>query len=291
MPKSIKRLPSPASGTRKAAAGARSRVQIPTKQKQKLATAAQDIAQLAPIPETLRPGLDIIFVGINPGVVSGLKQLHFGNPQNFFWKGLFQSSLIPRQILPEEGHLLWDEWNMSIVNLVQRTTPSASDLSRQEMRDAVPELCRKISANPPKIICFVGKGIYEIFADSRRITLGLQDKVYDLQCTPSSVTRPPLRPLEQCVAEHAKNLYQPASSSSEEHTPTFAHLFVMPSTSGRTAAYQNPEKLLYFKQLKYIRDCVTTTKDDRTIDREHLEDIGPKTTSKYFNAKSANDTK
>ncbi|KAJ1831012.1 hypothetical protein LPJ70_006799, partial [Coemansia sp. RSA 2708] len=56
---------------------------------------AQELSELAPIPETLRPGLDVLFVGINPGVVSGQKQLHFGNPQNYFWKGLFESELIP----------------------------------------------------------------------------------------------------------------------------------------------------------------------------------------------------
>ncbi|KAJ2525889.1 hypothetical protein IWW43_006617, partial [Coemansia sp. RSA 1935] len=91
---------------------------------------------------------------------------------------LFQSGLIPEAIQPEDGHRLAAEWNMSIVNLVQRTTPSTSDLSRQEMRDAVPELCRKISANPPRVICFVGKGIYEIFVGSSKITLGLQDSMH-----------------------------------------------------------------------------------------------------------------
>ncbi|KAJ2084105.1 uracil DNA N-glycosylase Thp1 [Coemansia sp. RSA 988] len=280
MPKSTKQLSPLTNATRAAAttAGIRTKARTLTERKQKLAKTLPDISQLEPIPETLRPGMDIIFVGINPGIVSGLKQLHFGNPQNFFWKGLFQSSLIPRQITPEEGHLLWDEWNMTIVNLIQRTTRSTNDLSRQEMRDAVPELCRKISANPPKIICFVGKGIYETFADIKRTALGLQDDVYDLRYTPSNELHPPLRPLDQNTAEHSKELQQPA----EEHAPAFAYVFVMPSTSGRTAAYQNPEKLLYFKQLKYIRDCVTATTGSKFIDREHLQEIGPKTTSKYF---------
>ncbi|KAJ2795879.1 uracil DNA N-glycosylase Thp1 [Coemansia guatemalensis] len=283
MPKTIKRLSPPVNGTR---AGARSKTRSLTEQRQRPAKTPHDLSQLKPIPETLRPGLDIIFVGINPGIMSGLKQLHFGNPRNFFWKGLFQSSLIPRPISPEEGHLLWDEWNMTIVNLVQRTTSSTSDLTRQEMRDAVPELCRKISANPPKILCFVGKGIYEAFVDAKRSTLGLQDDVYDLRCAPPSEPHPPLCSLEQCVAEPAKEQHRPAPLLSGDHRPAFAHIFVMPSTSGRTAAYQNPEKLLYFKQLKYIRDCVTGAEGNRVIDREHLQEIGPTTTSKYFSAKN-----
>ncbi|KAJ1828169.1 hypothetical protein LPJ73_008619, partial [Coemansia sp. RSA 2703] len=138
----------------------------------------QDIAEFAPIPELLRPNLNIMFVGINPGVISGQKQLHFGNPSNFFWKGLFESGLIPEMIQPESGDRLFNEWNMSIVNLVQRTTPSSSDLSIGEMRDAVPELRRKINDNRPKIICFVGIGIYRVFAGQSKVELGLQQDLY-----------------------------------------------------------------------------------------------------------------
>ncbi|KAJ2442409.1 uracil DNA N-glycosylase Thp1 [Coemansia sp. RSA 2424] len=225
-----------------------------------------EIAQLAPIPEILHPNLDILFVGINPGVVSGQKQLHFGNPQNFFWKGLFQSQLIPQNIPPKDGHLLWTNWNMSIVNLVQRTTPSTSDLSRQEMRDAVPDLCQKISSNVPKVVCFVGIGIYEIFAGQTKPTPGLQPVVYDFG---ASVESPSLRPLALGETRSSNDL------------PKFAYLFVMPSTSGRTTTYQNPEKLMYFKQLKYVRDCVAQ-EPSRPIDPGALADLGPPTVSRYF---------
>ncbi|KAJ2711581.1 uracil DNA N-glycosylase Thp1, partial [Coemansia spiralis] len=175
------------------------------------AASSAEISQLPPIPEVLRPGLDVLFVGINPGVVSGLKQLHFGNPHNYFWRGLFEAGLIPRPIAPEQGHLLWDEWNMSIVNLVQRTTASASDLSWQEMRDAVPELCRKIRDNPPRVVCFVGKGIFEAFVGRCGAALGLQHDV--LWLTSALLEqRPPLNPAAPLPRE-------------------CAYLFAMPSTS------------------------------------------------------------
>ncbi|KAJ2012658.1 uracil DNA N-glycosylase Thp1 [Coemansia sp. S610] len=226
-----------------------------------------ELAQLPPIPEVLRPHLDILFVGINPGVVSGKKQLHFGNPQNFFWKGLYQSNLIPQSIAPEDGYKLWSTWNMSIVNLVQRTTPSTSNLSRQEMRDAVPDLCRKISECRPKTVCFVGLGIYEIFAAQTKPTPGLQPVVYDL--SEAEAGKPPLRPLA------------PNEALNSDEPPQFAYLFVMPSTSGRTTTYQNPEKLMYFKQLRYIRDCVSHS-PPRPIDESTLADLGPQHKSRYF---------
>ncbi|KAJ2395552.1 uracil DNA N-glycosylase Thp1, partial [Coemansia sp. RSA 2559] len=75
----------------------------------------EEIAKIQPVPEVLRPNLDILFVGINPGVISGQKQLHFGNPQNYFWRGMYQSGLIPDEIQPEDGHMIHERWNMSIV--------------------------------------------------------------------------------------------------------------------------------------------------------------------------------
>ncbi|KAJ1734538.1 uracil DNA N-glycosylase Thp1 [Coemansia biformis] len=226
------------------------------------------IGRLPPIPEVLRPGLDILFVGINPGVMSGVKQLHFGNPQNYFWRGLFESGLVPRQILPEEGHLLWEEWNMSIVNLVQRTTPSASDLSWQEMRDAVPELYRKIRENPPRIVCFVGKGIYEAFVGRRGVALGLQHDVLGLAGAPDT-------PME----------LRPPDDPAAPLPPGRAYLFAMPSTSGRAAAYRAAEKLAYFRQLKHVRDCVGA---HAAVDHDRLAALGPQTTSRYF-ARDAHD--
>ncbi|KAJ1811665.1 uracil DNA N-glycosylase Thp1 [Coemansia sp. RSA 2599] len=226
----------------------------------------EELAKLPPIPESIRPGLDVLFVGINPGVMSGQKQLHFGNPSNYFWRGLHESGLIPEPIPPEKGHMLFSEWNMSIVNLVQRTTPSTSDLSICEMREAVPELCRKISSSAPRIICFVGLGIYKVFASQATVQPGLQHDMYDYE-------------------DHA--LVDPSSSSRDNRKTPLAgrgYIFVMPSTSGRTSTYQNPEKLAYFRQLKYLRDCVAAVPKSSSPDIDHavLESLGPQTRSKYF---------
>ncbi|KAJ2549100.1 uracil DNA N-glycosylase Thp1 [Coemansia sp. RSA 1933] len=243
----------------------------------------EDIASFQPIPEVLQPNLDILFVGINPGVVSGQRQLHFGNPQNYFWKGLYHSGLIPEEIRPEDGHLIHQKWNMSIVNLVQRTTPSASDLTRKEMRDAVPALCCKISTACPKIVCFVGKGIYGAFINrSTGYELGLQPEVYDLttHLDHKVFQHPPLRLQQQ---------QQQIQCDAPPGSPSFAYLFVMPSTSGRAAAYRNSDKLQYFRQLEYIRCCSKSAAADHTapqIDYNYLDSLLPQKrqvkTSKYF---------
>lgn len=195
------------------------------------------------IPEIIKRDLDILFVGINPGTMSGRLQLHFANPQNLFWKALYQSRIIQQPWTAQQGNrLLYQQYNMSIVNLVQRTTASTTQLTRQEMKDGVPELCRKIDSCTPKIVCFVGIGIFNAFVDdwSTKVALGLQ-----------------------------ADRYQDTTL-----------LFVMPSTSGRTAAYRNQEKLMYFNQLKYIHGCCCV--NHSPIDHELLDSMGPQVVSKYF---------
>ncbi|KAJ2855551.1 uracil DNA N-glycosylase Thp1 [Coemansia erecta] len=242
----------------------------------------EEIAKIQPVPEVLRPNLDILFVGINPGVISGQKQLHFGNPQNYFWRGMYQSGLIPDEIQPEDGHMIHERWNMSIVNLVQRTTPSTSDLSRREMRNAVPDLCRKITTCRPKVVCFVGKGIYEAFiGSSSGFDLGLQLEVYDLESS-ETMQHPPLRQQLDGSGE--------IQCAGQSLPPAFAYLFVMPSTSGRAATYRNADKLQYFRQLKYVRDCVQSAAAAAErgtappqIDHGHLDSLMPRQVkSKYF---------
>lgn len=47
-----------------------------------------------PLPDHLRPGLRILFVGINPGVRSAQTGHHFAGHSNRFWKLLYESGLV-----------------------------------------------------------------------------------------------------------------------------------------------------------------------------------------------------
>ena len=45
------------------------------------------------LPDYLRPGLDIVFVGINPGAYSSKVGKYFATPQNRFWPALSRSGI------------------------------------------------------------------------------------------------------------------------------------------------------------------------------------------------------
>lgn len=123
-------------------------------------------------------GLDVLFVGINPGFASARAGHHFANPSNGFWPLLHEAGFTPRRLSAREDRKLLG-YGLGVTNLVARTTAGVSDLTREEMRAGAEILARKIRRWRPKAVVFVGLMAYGAFArrDGRkggRITCGEQ---------------------------------------------------------------------------------------------------------------------
>jgi mismatch-specific thymine-DNA glycosylase len=161
------------------------------------------------LPDYLRPGLDLVFVGINPGIKSAQTGHHYAGPGNHFWPLLYASGLVTEPLTWEQDARVL-EWNIGLTNMVDRPSRSVSDLTPQELRAGAARLRRKLARVAPRVVCFNGKRIHDVYA-GRPAPLGLQ----------------------------------PAG-------PTGPLVFVMPSTSARTASYQRADKLEFFRQLKRI---------------------------------------
>ncbi|KAK9695471.1 uracil DNA N-glycosylase Thp1 [Basidiobolus ranarum] len=181
-------------------------------------------AHLNPLKDIIAEDLDILFIGINPGVKSASSGHHFAGPNNAFWPGLYKSGLLKEPLTFNEDETLPSRYNYGITNLAQRPSRSSSELSKDEMQKAVPELLEKIKKNYPKVVCFIGKGIFEIFSGRKCTELGLQPEKI---CCNFIDSENNLRSREIIV-------------------------FAMPSTSARTSTYQFRHKLEYFIKLKEI---------------------------------------
>lgn len=127
------------------------------------------------LPDYLRPGLDLIIVGINPGTKSAAARHHYAGPGNHFWPLLFESGLVSEPLTSHEDARVL-EWAIGLTNLVERPSPSSADLSLAEMRAGTRILRAKLLKLQPRMICFNGKGIYEVFA-GHACTLGLQPEL------------------------------------------------------------------------------------------------------------------
>ena len=130
------------------------------------------IGRLHLLPDYLRPGLDIVFVGLNPGTRSARVGHYYAGRGNQFWSFLFEAAFTDRPLAPEEDALILS-YNIGLTDLVKRSTPRAGDLANAEFRSDFPLLRSKIGRVRPRIVCFNGKIGYEK-AVGHRYHYGLQ---------------------------------------------------------------------------------------------------------------------
>jgi double-stranded uracil-DNA glycosylase len=111
------------------------------------------------IPDVLGSDLDVVFVGINPGLWSGATGYHFANPGNRFWKALHLSEFTDRQLAPSENTLLLES-NLGVTNMVARTTARADELSDDELRSGARRLEERLARLRPRIVAILGIDAY-----------------------------------------------------------------------------------------------------------------------------------
>jgi TDG/mug DNA glycosylase family protein len=130
---------------------------------------------LPPLRDRIRPGVRVLFVGINPGVRSSLTGHHFAGYSNRFWKLLYESRLVPEPISYVDDDRL-PEWGYGITNLVARPTPGIDTLERHEYVAGRVTLRRKVLRYRPPIVALIGVTVFRALFPERKdaITLGRQ---------------------------------------------------------------------------------------------------------------------
>src|SRR6266545_4710554 len=107
------------------------------------------------LTDRIKPGVRVLFVGINPGVRSAQTGHHFAGFSNRFWKLLTESGLVPEPITyVDDGKLT--EFGYGITNLIARPSPGIGDLSPAEYVEGWKILDRKIRRYRPQVVALVG---------------------------------------------------------------------------------------------------------------------------------------
>jgi double-stranded uracil-DNA glycosylase len=132
---------------------------------------------LPPLRDRIQPGVQVLFVGINPGVRSALTGHHFAGFSNRFWKLLYESRLVPQAISYEDDDHLPD-WGYGITNIVPRPTPGIDTLERHEYVAGRRTLRRKILRYQPAVVALVGVTVFRAMFPERKdaVSLGLQQE-------------------------------------------------------------------------------------------------------------------
>ncbi len=134
---------------------------------------------LETLPDYLRPGLHLVFVGLNPSTVSVREGHYFANPRNRFWSALNQSGILPMEVAPVDDGCLIDH-GIGFTDLIKRPTSQASGLTAADYRQGAPVLKEKLQAFQPKLVCFHGMMCYRAYLryaeqSKAKPELGLRD--------------------------------------------------------------------------------------------------------------------
>lgn len=131
-----------------------------------------------PIPDTVRPDLDLLFVGINPGLYSGATGHHFARPGNRFWPTLHGAGLTPRPLSPDQPDELL-ALGIGITNIVNRTTATAAELTADEIRAGGTRLLATVRRYRPRIVAILGVTTYRIAFQRPRASIGRQPEALE----------------------------------------------------------------------------------------------------------------
>ena len=125
------------------------------------------------IPDVLRPGLQVVFCGINPGLWSAATGFHFARPGNRFWPALHRSGFTPRRLAPSEQEQLL-AYSLGITNLVARGTAAAAELGADELRAGGRTLAAKLAELRPGWLAVLGVTAYRQAYGRPKATVGRQ---------------------------------------------------------------------------------------------------------------------
>jgi double-stranded uracil-DNA glycosylase len=128
------------------------------------------------LTDHIKPGVQILFVGINPGFRSAATGHHFAGYSNRYWNLLFESKLTPEPLTHRDDWRL-PEWGLGLTNIIQRPSAGIDVLKPREYTAGRKRLIATVKNYRPHIVALLGVTICRtLFPEHRtgRISLGLQ---------------------------------------------------------------------------------------------------------------------
>ncbi len=112
------------------------------------------------LPDYLAPRLKLLFVGINPGLISAAAGHYYANPRNPFWRLLHEAGLTPVLLRPDEDARMLS-FGYGLTDIVKRPSRGAGELKSGEFPASRQRLLRIVKRLKPKAVCFNSKTAFE----------------------------------------------------------------------------------------------------------------------------------
>jgi TDG/mug DNA glycosylase family protein len=131
---------------------------------------AVEAYRFATLPDYLRPGLRLVFVGINPGLYSVERGHYFARRTSRFWPAFSRSTLsapvrrtLRLPVLGPEQDASLLRFGIGFTDVVKVPSRNAGELSPALFRQWVPRLFRRLTRYQPGVACFHGLTGYRPF--------------------------------------------------------------------------------------------------------------------------------
>jgi double-stranded uracil-DNA glycosylase len=122
-----------------------------------------EVPGLHTLPDHLRRGLAVVFIGINPGLYSVERGHYFARKTSRFWPAFSASKLsepmrraLHVEVLRPEHDAELPRFGIGLTDVIKRPTANASELKPAEFEQWVPHLVEKLQHFAPRVACFHG---------------------------------------------------------------------------------------------------------------------------------------
>jgi len=148
-------------------------------------------AEFVTLPDYLQHGLNLVFIGINPGLYSVSRRHYFARTNSRFWPAFSVSKLSHAarlglrvdRLTPEHDSQL-SRFGIGLTDLVKRPSANAGNLVPSDFEKWIPVLIAKLKRYAPRVACFHGLTAYRPFL---RLGLKCMDRVPVLGPQPQRV--------------------------------------------------------------------------------------------------------
>jgi len=119
--------------------------------------------RFATLPDYLELGLDLVFVGINPGLYSVAQGHYFARKTSRFWPAFSASKLsrnirlrLRLDILTPQQDALLSQFGIGFTDVVKRPSANVGELTIQDFEHWIPVFLNKLQHYKPAVACFHG---------------------------------------------------------------------------------------------------------------------------------------
>jgi TDG/mug DNA glycosylase family protein len=120
--------------------------------------------RLRTLPDYVGPGMQLLFVGLNPSIYAADAGVGFARPGNRFWPAALAAGIVARDRDPRDA---LRNHAVGFTDLVKRATARADELQRDEYRAGVERVRRLVEWLAPRVVCAVGFAGWRAAVDAR----------------------------------------------------------------------------------------------------------------------------